>query len=136
MEENVIKELDTLKGMLNNWKRGFLSWASPDGDKTVIALAEPEPVVTAPSPAAAAAATPAGNWVVNLASYTHEAMARRKLAEFQAKGVTGEIEGTTINDRPMYRIRVTGFASSREARASISALEATLGLKGVWISRR
>ena len=32
MEENVIKELDTLKGMLNNWKRGFLSWASPDGD--------------------------------------------------------------------------------------------------------
>ena len=32
MEENVIKELNTLKGMLNNWKRGFLSWASPDGD--------------------------------------------------------------------------------------------------------
>ncbi|PIP35034.1 MAG: hypothetical protein COX20_13615 [Desulfobacterales bacterium CG23_combo_of_CG06-09_8_20_14_all_52_9] len=31
MEENVIKELDTLKGMLNNWKRGFLSWVAPDG---------------------------------------------------------------------------------------------------------
>ena len=32
MEANVIEELDTLKVMLNNWKRGFLSWASPDGD--------------------------------------------------------------------------------------------------------
>ena len=36
MEENVIKELDTLKGMLNNWKRGFLSWASPDGDNEYV----------------------------------------------------------------------------------------------------
>ena len=38
MEENVIKELDTLKGMLNNWKRGFLSWASPDGDNEYVLL--------------------------------------------------------------------------------------------------
>ncbi len=32
MEKNVREELDALKGMLDNWKRGFLSWASPDGD--------------------------------------------------------------------------------------------------------
>ena len=38
MEENVINELDTLKGMLNNWKRGFLSWASPDGDNEYVLL--------------------------------------------------------------------------------------------------
>ena len=38
MEENVIEELDTLKGMLNNWKRGFLSWASPDGDNEYVLL--------------------------------------------------------------------------------------------------
>ena len=38
MEENVIKELDTLKAMLNNWKRGFLSWASPDGDNEYVLL--------------------------------------------------------------------------------------------------
>ncbi len=36
MEENVLKELDTLKGMMNNWKRGFLSWASPDGDNDYV----------------------------------------------------------------------------------------------------
>ena len=38
MEENVIKELDTLKQMLNNWKRGFLTWASPDGDNEYVLL--------------------------------------------------------------------------------------------------
>ncbi|MBW2576003.1 MAG: hypothetical protein JRC88_11090 [Deltaproteobacteria bacterium] len=38
MEENVIKELDTLKGMLNNWKRGFLTWASPDGENEYVLL--------------------------------------------------------------------------------------------------
>jgi hypothetical protein len=36
MEENVTKELDTLKGMLDNWKRGYLSWASPDGDNEYV----------------------------------------------------------------------------------------------------
>lgn len=38
MEENVIKELDTLKGMMLNWKKGFMSWASPDGDNDYVLL--------------------------------------------------------------------------------------------------
>ena len=38
MEENVRAELDTLKGMLDNWKTGFLSWASPDGDNEHVLL--------------------------------------------------------------------------------------------------
>jgi len=105
------------------------------GKDSVVAMTRPEPVAAAPSPAESAAAS-AGGWVVNLASYNHKAMAKRKLGEFQAKGVNAEIESTTIKDRPMYRIRVTGFKNSREARASIGSLEKTLGLKGVWISRR
>ncbi len=32
MEENVQKELDVLKAMLHNWKAGFASWVSDDGD--------------------------------------------------------------------------------------------------------
>jgi len=114
------------------------STASGASESTTLAMVEPAPTAApakAATPAASASA-PAGNWVVNLASYNHEAMARRKLGEFQAKGVTAEIESTTINDRQMYRIRVAGFESSRAARASIGSLEKTLGLKGVWISRR
>jgi len=36
MEENVRKELDALKGMMLNWKRGFLGWASPEGDNDYV----------------------------------------------------------------------------------------------------
>ena len=38
MEENVREELDVLKGMLDNWKTGFLSWASPEGDNDHVLL--------------------------------------------------------------------------------------------------
>ena len=31
MEENVRKELETLKGMVLSWKREYLGWAPPDG---------------------------------------------------------------------------------------------------------
>lgn len=46
MEENVRKELDALKGMLHNWKTGFLSWASPDGDNEHVLLEFSEEIQT------------------------------------------------------------------------------------------
>jgi cell division septation protein DedD len=106
-----------------------------DAENAVVAMAEAQPAAATPSPAAAAA-SPTGDWVVNLASYTYESMARKKLAVFEAKGINGEIERITVNDKPLYRIRVTGFESSRAARASIPDLQKTLGLEGAWIARR
>lgn len=38
MEENVRQELEVLKKMMDNWKRGYLSWASPDGDNQHVLL--------------------------------------------------------------------------------------------------
>lgn len=38
MEENVRHELEVLKQMMQNWKRGFLLWASPDGDNDHVLL--------------------------------------------------------------------------------------------------
>ena len=46
MEEKVRAELDTLKGMLDNWKKGFLSWASPDGDNEHVLLEFSEEIQT------------------------------------------------------------------------------------------
>lgn len=77
-----------------------------------------------------------GNWVINLSSYTHKSMAERKLAEFRQKGVDAEVFTTTINDKPMHRIRVAGFQNARSAKAEISAMEQLLDLKGAWVSRR
>ena len=36
MEENVIKELNNLKGMMLNWKKSFLGWASPGRDNDYV----------------------------------------------------------------------------------------------------
>ena len=36
MDDNVHKELETLKGMVLNWKRSFLGWASPEGDNEYV----------------------------------------------------------------------------------------------------
>ena len=36
MEDNVHKEIEALKGMVFNWKRGFLGWASPRGDNEYV----------------------------------------------------------------------------------------------------
>lgn len=46
MEQNVVKELEVLKGMLHNWKTGFLSWASPDGDNEHVLLEFAEEIQT------------------------------------------------------------------------------------------
>jgi hypothetical protein len=77
-----------------------------------------------------------GKWVINLSSYTRKTTAERMLAVFRQKGVDAEVFSTTINDKPMHRIRVTGFESARSAKAEISTLEQQLGLEGIWVSKR
>ena len=80
--------------------------------------------------------TATGKWVINLSSYTRKPTAERMLAVFKQKGVNAEIFTATVNDKPMHRIRVAGFASSRSAKAEISTLEQQLGLNDAWVSRR
>jgi len=58
------------------------------------------------------------------------------LALFQQQGVDAEVFEVIIKDKPMYRIRVTGFENSRAAKAEIPVLEKKLGLEGTWISKR
>ena len=77
-----------------------------------------------------------GDWVINLASYTWKSTANRKLALFQQQGVDAEVFEVMIKDKPMYRIRVVGFESSRSAKAAIPAVEQKLDLEGAWISKR
>ena len=36
MEDGVRKELETLKMMMKNWRRGFLTWAEPNADNDYI----------------------------------------------------------------------------------------------------
>jgi cell division septation protein DedD len=77
-----------------------------------------------------------GDWVVNLAAYRTEADARHALARFRNKGVEAELVHVTVHDRPLVRIRATGYHTAREARDWVGLLEERLGLEGVWISKR
>ena len=77
-----------------------------------------------------------GKWVINLSSYTRLSTAERMLAVFKQKGIDAEIFSTTVNDKPMHRIRIAGFQSSRTARSEIPAIEKILGLDDAWVSRR
>ncbi|MGB5541501.1 MAG: SPOR domain-containing protein [Gammaproteobacteria bacterium] len=74
-------------------------------------------------------------WVVNLASYNFESMAKRKLATFRDKGVNAELVHVTVKGKPMIRIRTTGYRNSREARDWVALLEERLGLQGAWIAK-
>lgn len=116
-------------------------------ETTRIALAEPASAVESSTPAGTAQASTAdmqpimpvvkqGGWVINLASYTWKSMANKKLALFRDKGVDAEVFEVMIKDKPMYRVRVTGFASSRAAKAEVPSIEQALDLEGAWISRR
>jgi hypothetical protein len=77
-----------------------------------------------------------GKWVINLSSYTRKSTAERMLAVFKQKGIDAEVFTATVNDKPMHRIRIAGFQSSRSAKAEIPAIEQTLDLEGAWVSRR
>ena len=116
-------------------------------ETTQIALAESASPVEDTTPAETAQAGTAvkqpimpvarqGDWVINLASYTWKSTANKKLALFRDKGVDAEVFRVMINDKPMYRVRVTGFESSRAARAEVASIEQTLDLEGAWVARR
>ena len=116
--------------------------AADSGTETT-AEESPADVVAAPPPAAEVEyITPVetvaktGNWVINLASYTRESTANRKLALFQQQGVDAEVFAVEINGKPMYRIRLAGFQSRRAAQAEVKPVEQLLGLEGVWVSKR
>jgi len=94
----------------------------------------PEKPADAPAPAHEVRDL-AGTWVVNLASYNFESMARRKLALFQGKGVDAEIVHVTVKGRPMIRIRTTGYKSYREAIDWVALLEERLDLEGAWVAK-
>jgi DedD protein len=94
----------------------------------------PEP--TAPVAAKTAPGTVKGNWVINIASYTNENIARRKLTQMQQQGVDVELVTARVNGKTIYRARVFGFASRRDASAASTEIKSKLGLEEIWITKR
>jgi cell division septation protein DedD len=104
-------------------------------DATPAANSRPIPqqseTTSAPAPQAGT-----GTWVVNLASCQRESTARRMLEEFRDKGVTAEMIQVTVNERPMIRVRTSGYDSFQETSDWAALLGERLQLDGVWVSKR
>lgn len=112
------------------------STGAAPGD-TAAAKMPPQPAIAPVQKAAGSADAAIGEeWVVNVASSSHEAAMVELAAKLKAKGIDVERQTLTIDGDLMYRLRVPGFASSGEARGYAEKLGKIHGLRGAWISRR
>jgi hypothetical protein len=88
------------------------------------------------APAAPSGESGTGQWSINIASYTSQGIADRKLAKFRQQGVDAVQTSATVNGRTIYRVRVTGFANRREAEAEAAVIRSRLGLQETWVTKR
>jgi cell division septation protein DedD len=99
--------------------------------------ASPEPDGTqAPDLAVRMPAGKTGGWAVNLVSYARESTARRNLDEYRKQGIDAEIQTASVNEKPIYRVRIVGYESLQAAQAQIAPLQELLGLDSIWASRK
>jgi hypothetical protein len=77
-----------------------------------------------------------GGWAINLASYTNNEIASRKLADFKRKGVSAEQVVATVKGKTFYRVRVAGFDTRNAARSQAETIKRQLGLKETWITKQ
>jgi hypothetical protein len=74
-----------------------------------------------------------GPWVINLMSSPNKSDADRFAENAGKQGFQVEQVSVNLNGREFYRVQMTGFATSKEARASAEPVQERLGLKDVWI---
>jgi SPOR domain len=151
MDESQRKALDQMQGRLDALQTRVqdLNTAGRSG-KPPKPAAKPVPkkaavpAVPAPAPAAAAAPAPetpdspasAEEWVVNVASSTVPEKIDEAEAHMHSVGISVERQVVNFGGEVRYRLRVTGFPSSVDAKHYATKLEQDLGIKGAWASRK
>ncbi|MGB5260875.1 MAG: SPOR domain-containing protein, partial [Gammaproteobacteria bacterium] len=80
--------------------------------------------------------TDTGEWVVNVASSSREASIKALQQKLEQQDIRTELLHTDVKGEPRFRLRVTGFTSSGEARRYATRLEQQADLKGAWASKR
>ena len=88
------------------------------------------PVETSPPPVARS-----GNWVINLGSYSNKHIAKRMLTGFRQQDIDAEQVSVVLNNRTLYRVRITGFDTRQEAIRHARSLQGILDIEDVWIMR-
>lgn len=93
---------------------------------------------TAPAATSAPKSAPGSSddWFINLGTYSDLTAAERLLAKIQPSVDSAQIETVTIDGRPLYRIRSSGYASRKAAETKAEQMQAMLGLSGLWIDKK
>ncbi|MDX8391830.1 MAG: SPOR domain-containing protein [Mariprofundaceae bacterium] len=94
-----------------------------------------------PPPISSPSTFPAQNrasrgWVVNITSVSDQESAYQEVNRLRRMGINAESVRAMSNGRVWFRIRVPGFATDIEARASRGPLEAQLGIRDTWVGPR
>ena len=90
--------------------------------------AAPVTVATAPPPKPAPAAAPAGDWIVQLGTFSEEANARRLAQRAGTFGYDVDVSNYRANGRTLYRVRV-GPATTRAVADSLASALRVHGIK-------
>jgi cell division septation protein DedD len=77
-----------------------------------------------------------GGWVVNVASSSQEDSIRQLQVKLKNSGVDTVMQRIGSKGEPRYRLRVTGFATSGEAKRYAAGLAQKSGINGAWASKR
>lgn len=77
----------------------------------------------------------AGNWAINLASYTNKTIAERMLAGFRQQDIAAELVTAVVNDATVYRVQIAGFETRQAALQHAKSLQERQGITDFWIIR-
>lgn len=91
----------------------------------------PEPTASSLEDAAAVEGTAAGEWYLNLSTYSSEAVAQTWLANLAGAPDRAEIIAVQSGGRTLYRVRIGGYASREDAMAAADSL----GVGDAWASK-
>ena len=87
-------------------------------------------------PATSASPSAAGDWVLNVGSFSSRQNADRRAEELARKGIDAHVQlGTAGDGSPVYRVRVGYFGSSAEAKEYGEWLKSSQDLDS-WAGRR
>lgn len=105
-------------------EKSFSNATAPNSQQAPVT--EPE---AAPLPASLGA-----NWFINIGAYSKRNSAEQLLLNIQTVIANAAIQEIVVQEKTLYRIRATGYASRFDAELDAKRLESSLGLEGAWIA--
>lgn len=86
-------------------------------------------------PDTTAANSAEANWFINIASFSDPRTANESYEKVLKIVDKASIKPMSINGKTVYRVRAESYSSLAKAEREVLALQAQLGLSGLWVSR-